>query len=305
MHRYLRAFQGWLKRLAFTLLSAAKLCLKGRPWLRYPRSPQPLHLLLGNAPSLEEHLAAYQAVLGTAELYVVNSFPQSRLFRELKPQHYVLLDDRYWRYPNDADNQATFRALLDTCDWPLTVWMPYYFRNSVLHREYVNKLPHGQARFYNYTWAQGFKGVVYGWYRRGWAMPRCRQVLQAAGMIALWRGARDVRFLGLEHDIHLKSHVDEHNQLYQYYDSFYYKEEQTVIEMHGPEAHSYQWQVARHSPDTVRFTIPYPLLFHLGELYEILEGYYRLADYARWLGVPVYNASRTSQVDCFERRFEP
>jgi len=298
----------WLGLLGHTLVAVPKMLLRGRPWLKLPRAERPTALVLANAPTLDAHLAAFAGLLPQAELYVVNSFPQSSKWAELRPQNYVLLDDRYWRYPDDADNQATLQALVAKTHWPLRIYVPFYFLGSKLHREYLARVPQANIVWFNYVWIDGFPAFRHWAWRRRLAMPRTRQVVQACIWLGINRRHREVYLLGLENDLHRNLYVDPANQLYQYYTTFHADETDHVADLSGPVKHIYQWKADNLNVDgqtVTRWEVPFTLLHELDLICQIHRGYHQLALFATAVGVPVWNASRTSQVDAFPRKFSP
>jgi hypothetical protein len=295
-----RALARWAGLLGHTLVALPKMPL--------PRAHQPTALVLANAPTLEAHLRAFAHLLPQAELYVVNSFPQSEKWQELKPQNYVLLDDRYWRYPDDADNLATLNALVAKTNWPLRIYVPFYFRGSRLHRDFLARVPQASILWFNYVWIDGFAAFRHWAWRKRLAMPRTRQVVQACIWLSINRRHREVYLLGLENDLHRNLYVDETNQLYQYYTTFHADEHNHVADLSGPVKHIYQWKADTlkvEGQTVTRWKVPFTLLHELDVICQIHRGYHQLAQFARAVGVPVYNASRTSQVEAFPRRFAP
>ena len=233
--------------------------------------------ILGNGPSLKTTLEQDSAFLSELDLFAVNLFSVTEEYKQLKPKNYLLLD---WSFmnPNHWHGRTGLRGIIDNTTWELNLYIPKRMWKSEYFRSQVAENPNIKLIPFNYTIATGFKWLVHGLFKRGWAMPQCQNVLVATLFYALNKGYKEIYLFGADHSWHETITLDENNSLLVSDTHFYGKEDYAI----GARETSYMSQ-------------------QLFSLHKAFFGYEVLAKYANVLGVKVYNASARSYVDVFQK----
>tara|TARA_Y100000389_G_C17457316_1_gene519052 strand:+ start:69 stop:944 length:876 start_codon:yes stop_codon:yes gene_type:complete len=107
----------------FSLIKYKKIA-GGKEWL-YPKRVK--SLLLANGPSLNDDIDKILEKRPDSVVYVLNYFAATKLFKEIKPEYYVLTDRIYWSNNSSKafqeDNKKLFHYL-DQVDWNMNLICP-------------------------------------------------------------------------------------------------------------------------------------------------------------------------------------
>lgn len=232
-------------------------------------------VILGNGPSLNDTMAADGAALRHVPLMAVNFAACTPMFRELKPEFYVLADPHYFRNGDD-DNVARLMESLRSVDWKMTLFVPkgtrFKPKNPLLR---VEKFP--------MTGVEGspwLERVAYGSRR---AMPRPRNVMIPAIMIGIWMGFHNIYLVGADHSGIGTIRVNEQNEVVSEIPHFYRDSEE----------------------ESARVRISYmhqPLHQVIHSYYVAFRAYHQIERFARHVKVAIYNATPGSYIDAFTRK---
>ena len=242
-------------------------------------------IVMGNGPSLNDMLSRNPRAIRKSDLMAVNFAPNAALFYDLKPSMLVLADPHFF-YGMDKDpNVARLWKRIGAVSWPMSLYVP------VGHQARVRTLltgPDGKPNAditikpFNLTPAEGYRGLRLALYRQGTAMPRPRNVLIPAIMIALREGYRDIRLTGADHSWSRTLWVDDMNRVISIQPHFY------------PDTEKERERVAKEYEG-----------YHLHHIFNSLavafRSYFDIADYAETIGAKITNCTPGSFIDAFPR----
>lgn len=248
-----------------------------RPSKKLPRQTKSL-VIMGNGPSLRTVLDNRIDYLKQNTLMAVNFAANSDDILKLRPQYYILADQHFFTGSLQDDNVKKLWDRLQNINWDMTLCIP------VKYKKYLPKLPQNiSLYFYNLTPAEGVASFCRLCYNAGLAMPRPRNVLIPAIMLAMRLGFSDITLIGADHSWSKTLWVDNQNRVISVQPHFY-KDNSKELDRVAQEYAGY------HIHDIYK------------SLYIAFNSYHQIADYARQQGVKIYNATPDSFIDAFERK---
>lgn len=263
--------------LSATAKGVAKIMIQSRrPSVkRQPRSGR--MIILGNGPSLAKTIADDGDILRSSDCMAVNFMANMPQFRELRPNHYILCDPHFFTGHDDANVGRLWRQLA-AVDWPMTLYLP-----AALRRELPVELPRCvTVEFYNPVGIEGFDAVSFKAFDAGRAMPRPRNVLIPALMVAILAGWKRIAVVGADHSWSSSLWVDDENHVVTVQPHFYKDDEK-------------ERERVRDTYRNVRLH-DIMLSFHIA-----FKAYHDIARYAASRGVEIINATPGSFIDAFDR----
>lgn len=267
-------------RLGATLASVVKIALKSREASAPEPEPAGAEMvILGNGPSLADTMDRRSDWLATKELMAVNFAANTFAWEKLKPRWYVLADPHFWNKNPDENLQRLWKNLGAT-PWPVILYVPC---DKVKATRRLLGDSQVRVKGFNMTPVEGFRWFRHGAWRRGWGMPRPRNVLIPAIMIALREGFSKVMLAGADHTWTRTLSVDDQNRVVTVQPHFY----EDNREEHARVASVYR-DVHLHNV--------------LESLTIAFRSYHQIAEYARKRGVDVINITPGSFIDAFPRR---
>lgn len=268
--------QRFLISLGTSLKSVVKLLLKSRAASSLVHLAQGnAVVVMGNGPSLSDTIAKHGAQLEQMPLMSVNFAGLTEEFLRLKPIYYVLADPVFFRDLDNANVNRLWQTLGHDVTWPMTLFVPVGTKVPPV-AESINV-----AR-YNMLGIEGFEWLEHLAWRRGWGMPRPRNVLIPSLMQALRMGYSTVYVAGADHSWTRTLSVSDDNVVVSVQPHFYTDNEaehqrvtQVYADVHMPE-------------------IMYS--FHLA-----FKAYWAIRRFAGKIGSRVVNITPGSFIDAFER----
>lgn len=236
-------------------------------------------VVLGNGPSLAETMEQCKLQLAAFPLLAVNFAAIAPEFRALAPEYYVIADPHFFEEPASG-NVERLKEALAAVDWPMTLFVPAG-RVTVASR-LASGNPHISLAAFNPVGVEGFTWLENAAFRSGLGMPRPRNVLIPALMIAISLGYKIIYVAGADHSWMKTLEVTEDN---------------TVVSV---QPHFY----AEAADEKARVTSVYRNI-HLHEVihsfYVAFRSYFTIERYARTRGVRIINVTPGSYIDAFER----
>lgn len=246
--------------------------------------------VLGNGPSLAVDLKCGLDILTMGDVVCVNSFAETDLYEIVRPKYYVLADPGYWSaacteravaYRNNLFNQV-----LRKTKWPITIYAPLAAKG--LLDVVFSSAQNIRLNYYN-TWsAHAGTDILNTLYDMGLCMPVPQNVLIPALFLPLRLGYKTIVLLGADHSWHKSLVLDDTNRVCISQPHFYDSDAKSV---------PFSMGVVDESGERY-FTMD--KAFHA--FATMFEGYWKLAEYAKYLGARVYNASSITFIDAFERK---
>ncbi|WP_343616095.1 hypothetical protein [Flavobacterium sp.] len=247
--------------------------------------------ILGNGPSLKYYLEDNLDFLKKQKTFAVNLFVKSEYYEILRPNYYVLADPNFWLFtglPNkikvEEDTLSTLNEISRKTSWPLTILIPYaakkYFAIFFKNHEFIKIV------CYNNTVipVEGFDSLTNYLFKKNLASPRIQNVLIAAIYASINIGFEKINVFGADHSWTKELFVNDDNQVGCVDDHFYHKE--------TPSLRLY----------TRYDGVNYKMHELLRDFAYMFEGYHILKKYADYKGAKIYNRSKGSFIDAFERK---
>ena len=175
-------------------------------------------IVLGNGPSLNQTVETSYTFLESRKKLAVNFAANTPLYFRLKPEYYVLADPHFFSTGNEAVDNLWLTFSKKT-DWDMVLFIPT--RAKIPNPEEIKRNPHITVERYNLTPVEGCKRLCHLAYRKGWGMPRPRNVLIPSIMLALNSGFRTIYVAGADHSWMKTLSVDENNNVVSIQPHFY------------------------------------------------------------------------------------
>lgn len=244
-------------------------------------SDQPI-IIMGNGPSLADTMVTDGDALRRFPLMAVNFAANADEFYRFRPEYYVLADPVFFQSADHPNVVRLWRNLTERIDWAMTLFVPMRFLKV------ARQLAGARLKVEGFNMI-GVEG--YGWlerlaYSSGRGMPRPRNVLIVAIMIAMKMGFDEIYLTGADHSWTRTLEVGEDNIVVSVQPHFYKDNEAE----HQRVASVYK-DIRLHE---------LLLSFHIA-----FKAYFAIAHYAGHRHVAIYNATPGSFIDAFPRRALP
>lgn len=270
-----------LSEIAATAASIIKVALRSRRTGK-PEGPEKGEeiIIMGNGPALRKVLDENKDLLAGSTTMAVNFAANTPDYTEVRPDYYILADGHFFNGLESDDNVRRLWQNLSATDWDMTLFVP-----ADRLRE-ANSLLAGNGRVslspFNLTPAEGNRWVCHRLFDAGLAMPRPRNVLIPAIMMAIRANFRKIILVGADHSWSRTLRVDENNRVVSVQPHFY----------------------ADDSKERERVDNEYAG-YHLHDILRSLtiafSSYFTIKDYADSKGIAILNATPGSFIDAFPR----
>jgi hypothetical protein len=245
--------------------------------------------ILGNGPSLSISLEEEGNFISAREIMSVNDFAFSNQYDLLQPAYYMLLDPDYWR--NDSlprlksNREKLFQLINSKTTWRMLLLLPCKARNALNWHDIFQHNRNINICFFNSTPLYGLKYLMNTLYSRNLGMPPAQNVLVAAIFVAINMGYKKIYLFGADHSWHEELILNDDNVVC-LKDKHFYDDRESRIK---------PWQKGDRSGTT----------FKMHEIFDALsrmfEGYQYLAAYANVKKCKIFNASKRTYIDAFEK----
>lgn len=273
----------WLQKTLDTVLSLGKVLVLSKSITKKSLVSEHQCLVLGNGPSLAFTCREEKQALSSMPLIAVNLFSCTPEFVEFKPSFYVLLDAAF-ADEKHVNGKKGIDGLIENTKWPLQLLVPQTFKKSAYFINRIQQNTFIHVVFFNYTIFEGFNSIKWFFFDKGYAMPQCQNVLQAAVFQAIHLGFTTVWLTGADHTWHEDILLDDENKL-KIQDQHFYESKKDIT--------SYFIQENQKTSYLSRAFL---------SLHKVFRGYEIIAEYADYKKVKIVNASRRSYIDVFEKR---
>ncbi len=237
-------------------------------------------IILGNGPSLKPILTnkLNELLSMDADITVVNFFCSSPYFTLIKPKLYVIADSAYFR-PSGEDwiekqKEKTIEYLFNV-DWEMQLYIPASAKGSTLVQKLLpNKFI--TICYYNLVPVLAFTGIERFLLKKNIGMPKPENVLNGCIYLLTNLHYKNIYLLGADHTWLKEVNVNEKNEVIMGYEHFY--GDTNVVKL---ESTLSEWLLTQ---------------------YNCFKVHDRLRAYADYMNVNVYNATKGSFVDAYERK---
>lgn len=274
------SISGFMSRLGSTLKSLVKIALISRRCtIRAHAAENERIIILGNGPSLANAIRNDLSKLQSSPSLAVNFAANAEEFQMLAPRYYVLADPHFFNGVDDPNVKRLHENINCKVNWKMTLFVPSNFKNATAWLNNRNV----DVEYFNPVGTEGFKWLTDMAYRTGRGMPRPRNVMIPAIMIAILLGYKEIYLAGADHSWMKTISVDEQNR---------------VISV---QPHFYKDNDAERERVTTTY-MNYRLHDIVNSFYVAFKAYHEIAAYATTHGIHIYNSTPESFIDAFERR---
>lgn len=278
-----------LKELYKTAMSLKRVAMCSRFRVNMPKVSRPNKpcLVFGNGPSLDGDIRDKLDVIQNLDTFCVGRFPESDLYRVVRPKYYVFADPMWWSSAAPDKTimirNCLFDRMVSDTSWPMLVCAPFEAKEFL--NDIFSNSQNISLLFYNNVPLWGAKPILNALYDRNLGIPPAQNVLVTTLFLALRIGYTKIVMLGADHSWHETLALDDANRVCLRDRHFYDKDVgMKPFTMDGSDEKIFRM-------DT---------LFHA--LARMFEGYWKIVDYAERQNAQIVNASSATYIDAFKRR---
>ena len=238
-------------------------------------------MILGNGPSLKVELEkeSFLAELKVTDFLVVNYFCDSDFFKQIKPEYYIIVAPEIWERES---RHKLFHSLIEV-DWEMNLFMPFLAKKHKKWQEILAKNDNLNIVFVNTVGIDGSFYLKEKLYNLKLAMPRLHNVIGPSLMTMIGLDYKEIDLYGVEHSWLPLINVSADNTVYVGQPHFYEKSEQEVKPMNSMTGQRKLHEV-------------------LDKFYLSFKGYFEIKKYAELKNVKIYNCTKHSFIDAFEKK---
>lgn len=246
-------------------------------------------LILANGPSMKTVLddPEKRSELVNRDVLCVNHFCESDYYQQVQPRFYITAAPEMYQRVVSADIQAKrekfWKALVDKTEWRMDFFIPHIAKKNDFWLKLLQQNPNIQVHYYNLTAIEGFDFLKHYWYGRGLGMPRVHNIAGYSIMKMMNLGYGKIYLTGVEHSWLGQIHVTEENIA-------------LVGQPHLYDPNKKPETMSKDGVDTRK------LHEILHKFYLAFRGYWNIEYYAQKKNVKVYNLTKGSFIDAFERK---
>lgn len=266
-------------KLFNTAKSLTKVALQSRRCTVTQVSEANRIIIMGNGPSLNDTIAAHGTLLRENQTMAVNFAANASVFRDIKPRFYVLADPYFFSNATDS-NLRKLWSNLEAIDWRCTLYVPATVYR--LTKERFDSRPITVESF-NAVGSEGFRTIDHFLFKKGLAMPRPRNVLIPAIMLAIKAGFKTIDIVGADHTWMKTISVTNENEVVSIQEHFYTDNAEEKRRV------SHEYRGYRLHQIVESFAVAF-------------KSYIDIRNFADSLGVKIYNCTPGSFIDAFPRR---
>lgn len=244
-------------------------------------------VILGNGPSLNDSLKENFDFINKYPKVCVNYFCKSDYYEKLKPSIYVLNAPEHFaevaptKLHNDA-REEMFNLIGSKTTWPLKLVIPASTKKYPFWHDKIAKNKNITVDYFNQTPVEGLQFFCNWVFKNNLGVPRPHNVLIPSLVIALNLNFKKLYLFGADHSWH----------------------EQWVLNKDGDfeMGHVHFYDTKGYFAKSVNMDGG-KKLFHelLYKFYLTFKGYFIIKDYAQNRNAAIYNASKKSYIDAFEK----
>ncbi len=235
---------------------------------------------MGNGPSLRQTIDGRGDWLRSHDLLAVNFAANTPDFFSLRPRYYVLADGHFFSGVSTDPNVGRLWEAISSVGWEMTLWVDRKYRAL------AEKLLKGNGmvtvKVFNLTPLEGWDWLVGRLVDLGMGMPRPRNVMIPAIMVAIREGYRKIYLCGADHSWTKTLSVDDENFV-------------VSVQPHFYKDNSEEHKRVRSAYAGLR------LHDVLGSMTVAFRSYWEIAKYCKSRGVEIINSTPGSMIDAFPR----
>jgi len=286
--KILLSLQVFFTSLIQSLLTVGKIVILSR-FVKLPKakSSEKEVVILGNGPSLTGFVNEHRYFLDNKLKLVVNHFADTELYESIKPEMYVINAIEFWSEGVDKDVIERRNRLIDNIikktQWEMSLFLGMKAKKSKAWKRIEKENKNIKVYYFNVTPVEGFEKFKMFCYKYQLGMPRPHNILIPSIMLVIKMGYKKVYIAGADHSWLQELYVAEDNTAYLNQKHFY------DIKTSKPEIMKKAGKNKRKLHEI------------LHKFYLTFKGYFDVANYAKKQGVAIYNVTKNTYIDAFER----
>lgn len=249
-------------------------------------------IVVGNGPSLVDTLKEQKTEIANNDCIVVNQFCKTDYYIEIKPKYYLLADYAYFVNIDELTERLRtvvldlVEAIVTKTNWDINLIVPNiaigsWFLSEIQRNSFVH------VYFYNICQVVNPTSIELKF--KAWDENTCPPPNQTVLNTCVWLGIflryKQVFLVGADTSFMELLKVDQESNMVYTIDSHFYGEKKRI-----------------QLYTDVDGKIPQKLHVELNAIAQVLSNYWDLKYYADFVGVKVYNASKYSLIDAYERK---
>lgn len=256
--------------------------LRGLSTIRLHKNTSDKLFVIGNGPSCAIDIEEWRNDLQKNDCVMVNFMANTELFEEIKPCVYVLADPwffaDYTTLPSDQVEkyQLLRESLISKTKWKMELVVSDKYRKANIVK-FVMQNPNITVRYFRSAYSfkiPASRVLMWGW-RTNRIGPPLQNVINAATYLGVFWQYREVYLLGIDTSMHMMPRIEQETNRFYIEDQHFY--------------------------GTERCYLDFTMRRWLSSCANTFACYEYLAKFAKNRGVRIFNASKNSFVDAFER----
>lgn len=244
-------------------------------------------LILGNGPSLNAFISENKNFMENKELISVNHFAETDYFDSLKPRLYVINAIELWSNSAEQSHKERsdklFATIAEKTNWEMFLFVHVSAKKYKRWSVNIEKNSNIKVVYYNPTPVDGFRFFKYFCYSHNLGMPRPHNVLIPSILSAINSGFTKIYIAGADHSWFKDLWVNENNEVLLTQKHFYDEKTAKALPVH---------KKGKGQRKLHEIIIKWVYSF---------QSYWELEYYSKHINVKIYNVTKDSFVDAFER----
>jgi len=272
-----------------SLGTAFKVILRSSFSAKIPAAISDDIIIMGNGPSLKMEMQDHFEILKQQTTLAVNFFANTDYYVDVKPNIYLFSAPEFWM-ENIEERFEKLRTKLFTnienlTSWEMELQVPAHAFKSKFFNSKIKSFPKNISFVsYNPIPVEGLDGVNHFFFRNNLGMPRPHNVIVPSMMNAINAGYKNIALIGVDHSWLPEISVTEEN----------------VALVH--QKHFYDSASSKDRPMKNLERKSRKLHEILEKFYLSFKAYFIIKDYAKSQSANIYNCTKGSFIDAFERK---
>lgn len=248
-------------------------------------------IVLANGPSVKKEFddKTILSEMANTDAICVNFFYKSEVFDFIKPKYYLISAPELWEEDvselHQKNRNSLYNKLTNHVTWEMTFFIPFQAKTTSFWREQLSKNNNITIQYYNNTPIEGFESFRFRQFDKQRGTPRCHNVLGYTLMVLIWKDYKNIGIFGADHTWTKSLYVSEDNKAFLEQPHFY-NTNPNLVQMH-----------TKGKKDEKKRK------FHeiIHKFYLAFKSYFEIHNYAKTKGIKIYNLTKGSFIDAFER----
>lgn len=246
--------------------------------------------ILSGGPSLRQQLDEHGAFLAQQDTLCCKGMSMSREYVNIRPKYYTyeatcLINQEKLHQAVRTEVAMTFKDIVEKTNWEMVLFLPEYAQQNNELIKYIQSNPFIKIKYFSTFCYEGYDVLKHKLIKAQLAgFPNYNSLIGEI-KLGIWLGYERMYLLGADHDFLPPVFVDDENNIFYSNNHFYDSEKQKPIILVGE--------------DGTKLTYVQYLDFNA----KIFNEYWEIAKFAKRESIAIYNATRGSFIDAFERRY--